>query len=373
MAVYSACVSAQTSSAAGEPEPDLTYRCYSAQGNYLRPAVTDRGFVIRVGRLRETRSFRTEEVRVYQLQQPPAPAPPPSSSSSSESPAKKPGMQLNLCMTAVVDFIKAAPDGQDRSILFFDEQPSFSPVPKQSATSALYPLALTHHSKLPKVDDSLDAALAAAASSDKTKAVRPSAGELKALKTVFAPHYDTFDTKSPPESLWDQCLWGIMKDTPTSQDDWPVDQKRGYDWIKAKAENESSVSASQAGEEQQKDEEGPLIQPNQYSHNLALVAWVMDAAISFTPLSFSHRFLDDAGPTASLDFSLRLHDDNLDLTKDWHLREIRTRDSRWERNYGEGRLWREVDGKTLKSVATMTQACVMKSKPPPSVAKKANL
>jgi acyl-CoA thioesterase len=234
-------------------------------------------------------------------------------------------------MTATVDFMLASPTADhkgDRSILKYSTQPSMD---------------VTHYSQLR--DD------------EETYAERsdlPPAG-LKAFKEIFTPAHANMQSRSPPQSLWVQNAWGILKHAKTTQDDLPLVEKRGYDWMRARETYEG------------------------YAKQAGALAWLMDAAISFAPLSYSHRFLQDAAAASTLSFNLAYHDEEIALDEKWHLREIRTTDGRWERTTGEAKLWvedQEVQGgeveagrSGMRCVATMTQSCVLKAKPQVSPSK----
>lgn len=303
IAVYSACVHVLPPSApeaaAAVSAPVPRFRIYSASGVFLRPSSTKSRFLTRVGLLRDTRTFKTCEVRVYQGD----------------------WSDLRLCMTATVDFMLASPSkDQDRSILRYSAQPS---------------MPVTHYSQLRDDEDTYA-----------SREDLPPAG-LKAFKEIFTPAHANMQSRSPPQSLWVQNAWGILKHARTTQDALPLVEKRGYDWMRAK-ERYTGGYAKQAG----------------------ALAWLMDAAISFAPLSYSHRFLQDAAAASTLSFNLAYHDEEIHLDEKWHLREIRTTDGRWERTTGEAKIWVEDQeagegdgGAGMRCVATMTQSCVLKAKP----------
>ncbi|PWN18208.1 hypothetical protein BCV69DRAFT_78460 [Microstroma glucosiphilum] len=302
IAVYSACVHVLPSTLPPE-EGSPRFRIYSASGVFLRPSSTKSRFLTRVGLLRDTRTFKTCEVRVYQGD----------------------WNDLRLCMTATVDFMLATPtaikgQSQDRSILQYSTQPSMD---------------VTHYSQLQ--DDSETYA---------SRSDLPPKG-LQAFKEIFTPAHANMQSRSPPQSLWLQNAWGILKHKKTTQDSLPLVEKRGYDWMRAREKY------------------------NGYAKQAGALAWLMDAAISFAPLSYSHRFLDDAAAASTLSFNMAYHEEEIQLDEKWHLREIRTTDGRWERSTGEAKIWieeEEEEGKQkgkgeMRCVATMTQSCVLKAKP----------
>lgn len=83
-------------------------------------------------------------------------------------------------------------------------------------------------------------------------------------------------------------------------------QKVNYDWFKVK-QSLQPTSKTQ--------EKIPLrSDPNRSDAiDASLLTFILDGAIAFIPLTFSHRFLNHAKACSSLDFSLRFHLDDLDL------------------------------------------------------------
>ena len=75
------------------------------------------------------------------------------------------------------------------------------------------------------------------------------------------------------------------------------------------------------------------------------------------PLSHNGMFLDDAGACSTLDFSLRVMVERLDLGK-WHLRELRTNAGGGARTFSECDVWDEAG----RLVASMSQQCVLRPK-----------
>lgn len=310
---------------------DQGFVVYSAQGNYIRPAFIDRNFIIRVAPLRSTRTFRTMEVRVYQT------------SAQKED-------ELDLCLTTLVDLMAASPSSvEDRASLL-----QFETKPTPPTLSASRPPSVAHHSGLPP---------SAEVRSRWPEKIR------KPFETLFAPMITLIETKtSPNEGIWGENALGALKGVKTSQDGLATVDKRGYDWFRSRG----VYNTAQAN--------GEHLPFSLYAANVAHIAWIMDGSLSFTPLTFTGHFFDAVKACASLDFSIRFHQEH-DLgfvtshgtdENPWFLREIQTHHSGFERTYTEGRLWRdlapsstsgETDFNDLKCVATMTQASVLKSWP----------
>lgn len=151
---------------------------------------------------------------------------------------------------------------------------------------------------------------------------------------VFSLLAQFFDQRPCPESISTQNLSGMAKHVKTAQDHLPLTSKTSADWFRAKDALETEVQ------------------------QISTLTFAMDAAISFVPLTHSHKFLDDAAACSSLDFALRIFSNDVNLN-DWHLREQATVTGAEGRTYTEARLW-DRDG---KMVASMTQQCIMRPKP----------
>ncbi|KAF2433034.1 acyl-CoA thioesterase II [Tothia fuscella] len=149
---------------------------------------------------------------------------------------------------------------------------------------------------------------------------------------VFGLMSRLWDGRVCPNSIMTQNLYGMAKDLPTTQDHLPLTSKISGEWAKAKAQ------LTTEGEQ------------------IASLAFYMDGAISFMPLSFSHKFLQDAGACSSLDFALRIFTNKLDINQ-WHIKEMKTIVGAEGRTYGEARLWDEKGS----MVASMTQQCILRT------------
>ncbi|CAO1632524.1 unnamed protein product [Sympodiomycopsis kandeliae] len=296
---------------------------YSAQGTYLRPAFNERNFIAKVQTIRKTRTFRTQEVKLYQ-------------------PSKSSKETLDLCMMATIDFMAAAPSSKDPTICQYQDIPT-PPQPD-----------VAHHTSLQLTSEAMK---------DAPKEF------VQSLTKLFAPMLDMFNTKySTDEGLWGENLFGALKEVETSQHHLKPTQKRAYDWFSSKGHYKPHS-----------DEQ--LLPYSCYAANIAMLGWIMDAFLSFTPLAFTNHFLDDVKACASLDFSMRVHQQEdigfisqQDSNENpWFLRECKTHVSAHERTYSEAQLWRDITPSSanqqrtnpdnLKCIATMTQASVLKSWP----------
>lgn len=140
-----------------------------------------------------------------------------------------------------------------------------------------------------------------------------------------------FDTRFCPEGVSGQNLIGGLKNEKTTQDHLPITEKTTGDWIRTRAPLETQ------------------------GEKVAAVSFLLDQALSFMPLTHSHRWLSDSSACSTLDFALRLFVPSIDLNS-WHLRERKTTAAGYSRTYTEARLWDEKG--TL--VASMTQQSIMR-------------
>ncbi|KAF2222344.1 acyl-CoA thioesterase II [Elsinoe ampelina] len=145
-----------------------------------------------------------------------------------------------------------------------------------------------------------------------------------------------FDSRPCDEGIVAQTMSGMIKDSPTTQDHLPLTDRTSADWWRCRTSLPSRAD------------------------NASTLAFIMDGAVSFIPLTHQRMFLDDAGACSSLDFSMRIFTNELDLTK-WHLREWKTISGAVGRTYSESQLWDENG----VMVASMTQASIMRPKAVP--------
>jgi acyl-CoA thioesterase II len=273
---------------------------YSVLGHFIGPALTDRTILLRVTSLRDTRTFATRHVIASQKQD-----------DGSE----------RTCMSAQLDFISSPTDDPDvHSFLRYS-------LPPPQATSPV-DLPLFHEQIKTRV-----------ANGDLHPDVE------KVYTSNFKLFDKLFDNKQPPDSPMGQNVLGIDKTRETSQDHLPLTSKRNIDYIRLKQGVNSSLSIA--------NPTALSISPS--CLHFASIAFALDGAISFVPLSLSHHFLLDVAACSSLDFALRFHSDVVDMGK-WHLREMRTIVGDYGRTFNESKLWN--DGGKL--VATMNQQGILR-------------
>lgn len=153
-------------------------------------------------------------------------------------------------------------------------------------------------------------------------------------KASFGLSTPLWETRMCKGSLGSETLLGFAKHISTAQDQLPMHQKSSSDWFRSRA---------------------PLASRAQHA---AALAYQMDAAISFIPLTHAHMSLADAGACSTLDFALRLLSNDFDLNQ-WHQREWKCIAAGVGRTYSESQLWDEHG----TMVASMTQSCIMRPLP----------
>jgi acyl-CoA thioesterase II len=167
-----------------------------------------------------------------------------------------------------------------------------------------------------------------------------SAGTVRMFEKMFEPAMRFYEQRGVPDSVATQNLYGLLKEAPTTQDDLALTDKATFDWSRSRH---------------------PL---RAYADHIAALAFHMDGAIAFIPLTHSKMSLADAKACSSLDFALRFFDNDPDFNH-WHLREIRTVAGGCGRSYGVSRLF-DASGRL---VAEMSQQGIMR----PFPAEKASL
>lgn len=115
----------------------------------------------------------------------------------------------------------------------------------------------------------------------------------------FGSGLQFWENRPAPEGVMGQNLNGVVKEVKTTQDGLTLSEKTSADWYRV----------------QRKLEKGG-------GEQMAALGFLSDAALSFLPLVHNGMFLDDGGACSSLDFSLRLFSNSIDLNE-WHLVERR--------------------------------------------------
>lgn len=285
-------------------------RIYSVAGNYLGPTSTDSTVTLEVSVLRQTKSFSTRLVLAKQR----------SSSNDVE----------RTTAAVLIDFI-ATRGTQTEPGMRYSAQPRKD---------------VSHHSRLRSWHGTLD---------DEVKAGTLPESVRDFVKEIGAPMAALIEQSFCPEGIFFDTLGAIMPDRKSKQDNLAITDKVAYEWFRHRTVDGSSDDAAK---------DGVLLPPTPQASAACMFGMVMDAYISFSPLSFSHKSLYSVQSCSTLDFALRFHIDDLQPHK-WNLREITTIAGGDERTYTEARCWHDDDAQSgeLTLAATMTQACVLRSRP----------
>jgi acyl-CoA thioesterase len=253
------------------------YRAYSLLGSFLGPAAVDEPLTVRVERVRDTRSFATRWVGVWQRQRRGGGA----------------GPEERRVLAMLADFMPAAATG---SVL------RFSPAPRADwgAPAGAVSIADRRERMLRAGEIGAERAAQSAAS--------------------FGLAARWFDGGHAPGSVLGETLLGVAaRDVRTAQqrEGRAVGDMASGDWLRAK---------HRLGDD--------------YSLQLGALALAMDMVMSFVPLVHAGMFVDDVGACSSLDFALRVFEPKVDLDA-WHLREIVAVQAGEARGFNEARLWDE--------------------------------
>jgi acyl-CoA thioesterase II len=140
-----------------------------------------------------------------------------------------------------------------------------------------------------------------------------------------------YDQRLCPNAIFTQNVYGMAKQLPHTQDHLPPSSRTTADWIRSKE-----------------------VLPRPIDHITALT-FLIDTAIAFLPLSFNHCWFDDVSAVSSLDFSLRIFVNEIDVNA-WLLRELRAPVAARGRSFGEAWIWDEEG----RAVACMSQQSILR-------------
>ena len=285
-------------------------RLYSATGNFLGGAKTDRPLYCAVRVVRSTRTFETRQVWVTQC-----------IDQSKVGEGKWPPVEeMRSVLIMLADFM--SPE-QGQSLLTFSAKPTgtWEGVEEALTTDQMY--------------------------QGLVKKGRVSETEVKIHRKLFALPLQMFDFRYCRESVFSQNLFGVAKHLETTQDHLSLPDKSTMYWIRS------------------------MHPVTTYAENLISVFFNIDEATSFIPLTHSHMFLQDAGACSSLDFALRIFaggagtspaddksQDAVHLNFDeFHLKEIKCITGGQGKTYTEARLWDQHG----RLVVSMTSQNILRS------------
>lgn len=248
------------------------------------------------------------------------------------------GASCQRLLHATVTTLRSTRTFQTRVVLVtqtLDDGSSRAVLSANLDFQAIEPAEMLRYSEpLPALAGTLDDALAEDAYLARVRRIDGCTDRvLAAYHAGFAPALKYFDRRAVWTGVGAQNLVGVLQQAPTTQDHRPLTDKVSYDWSRSRA---------------------PLAT---YRDTIVALAFQMDAAIAFSALTHSHRFLPDAAACGSLDFALRFFGSDLDMNH-FHLREIRTLVGREGRTYNESKMW-DRDGKL---VCVMTQQAILRPK-----------
>lgn len=285
------------------------FEVYSVLGSYLGPTLADRTVTLRVSTLRETRSFATRFVVATQ---------------------KYDDGSQRSTFSATVDFIAPNAINTEQAGVPYTR---YSRKPKATYASP---------EQLPSMWEILDKKVAEG---------RLAQRESDFLRNViFALNEKTIVGAQPPQSLHAENAMGADAKADSAQYKKALTDRMCVDYLKSR-HLLGALSQPPPGSPPRALEVTPA------AANAAFGAFVMDAALSFIPLTMSGMNLNQAGAVSSLDCALRFHS-KLDLDQ-FHLREMQTIAGNDCRTYSEAMLW----DKDKNLVATMNQSCILRPKP----------
>lgn len=157
--------------------------------------------------------------------------------------------------------------------------------------------------------------------------------QFKELSTKLGANTHLFETRYCLNGVSGQNLSGTAKNVATTQDSLPMTSKVSAEWQRSLVKLESSAA------------------------NFAALAFLMDGALSFIPMTHGNMWFEDVGACSTLDFALRIFVPEVDM-ESWTLKERFTSRGGSARSYSEGRLWDDKG----QLVASMTQQSILRPK-----------
>lgn len=305
------------------------YQLYSVLGTFLGPGTLNILTTFKVEDIRTTRSFATRKVEAWQDV--------PSSSQQQGKKGNSSGRRRIMIM--LLDFSKP----EQRSIFDYSVRPLYAI--SQSSDHTMLPFldnvkqTYSHPDHLITMSEYI--------------LKTPNLGEkvLEKYRTTFPLFDKHFETRPVTTSMGVQKALGLGGKATAAQFSQGADLTRRTNsgWFRLK----DSTTENQRRQPQRGLHEGAL-------------AFFMDGALAFLPLTFTNRFLNDAQACSTLEFSLRyfnLPDDPIAAEKngtgvldDWLLQEQSTEVGSQGRTFSTGRCW-NTQG---KMVAVMTQVGIMR-------------
>lgn len=149
---------------------------------------------------------------------------------------------------------------------------------------------------------------------------------------AFSLLRNMYDMRLCPEGIFAQNLYGVAKSLPHTQDDLPLWERSTADWFKSKERMQNETE------------------------HITNLTFIIDRAISFLPLSFSHKWFTDVAAVSSLEFALRFFQNDIDVNN-WLLSEMKTNVASSGRSFSESWIWDEQG----RAVASMSQQSIMRA------------
>lgn len=313
--------------AAGHTIPTHTrFVPYSILGHFLGPGSIDVPFECHVACVRDTRTFATRTVLVKQRVQ-----------------GKQGETQLRNVLSITLDMI-ASPRSEPANML--EAKQNQIDVSCVGSLLRYDPItswkidAPNEHSETP------DAYL-----SRRLKEGTLDKQSVAIYNKIIGLWHQIFDTVAVPSSMMLQNLLGMVN-IQTSQDHLSITERRSFDWMRI---HDALPSAAGTEPAYGTGEAKGMLPISPVMAHAATMAFALDGALAFVPLSLGEKSMLDASAASTLEFATRFHSDVLDMNQ-YLLREIRPIHAGWQRTYSEARLF-DVQGHL---VATCTQQGVLR-------------
>lgn len=313
------------------PSPAERWAVYSIQGNFLGPTDSHKRATYTVETLRETRTFVTRFVVATQ-----------------EFAAKKKGAaaggrdgggdtETRKVFSCTVDLIRRVEAAKNfpaaGPVLAFSQAPSRNYPDPAGGSVKLWV-------------DEVEA---------RGKTGETSADNVRRFKDFFKLAYEVLDLKFAPGSTQQQTLVGIDQDHTTSAAGVPSEQRVDADFFKSRY---TIADLVRINDEVRRTPAGREVLPmDAYSLHASLLAFWLDSLLAFLPLNHHGLHARDTTANSTLDFSLRFHNDDLDVDQ-WHVRELRSWCADRTRHFAESRVY----DRRGRLVCSESQQCISRLK-----------
>lgn len=170
----------------------------------------------------------------------------------------------------------------------------------------------------------------------------------ESVRDMFGSVFGSFEwvvqRRECPEGMAAQNLFGLAEGAKTTQDHLRLTEKSSSWWVK------STIAFNKQ------------MHPDGSALHMAALAFFLDGATSFIPLTHTGRFFDGVSACSSLDVNMRILDRDFRMDE-WVLIELVTEGGGMGRTVPVARAWKREgnrEGGDLRLIAISTQSCILR-------------